>query len=226
MRRQQPAQRKIHDISVLIHPEMPIYPGDPTVTISQPESKKRGDLANVSAICLGAHTGTHIDAPYHIEDGWPMLADLDLNVVVGPATVFELNVSEAIRAQDLEELRWDGVERALFKTRNSQLWDGKFHIDFVYLAEDAARFLVLNTEVRLVGIDYLSIEKFGAAPLSAHGELLGRGIVVLEGLNLSQVPPGEYELACLPMKSATPDGAPARAILIEHQAPGRPRTRT
>lgn len=209
------ARRNIYDVSVTIRPGMPVYPGDPGVTISRHSARTLGDLANVSSICFGVHSGTHIDAPYHVEDGWPRLQDLDLDTVVGPATVFELNVPEAITAGDLAGLRWDGVERVLFKTRNSRLWDSdQFDPSFVYLADDAARFLVLNTKVRLVGIDYLSIEKFGAAPPSAHGELLGRGIVVVEGLNLAQVPPGDYDLVCLPAKLATPDGAPARVILI------------
>ncbi|MCL5265062.1 MAG: cyclase family protein [Chloroflexi bacterium] len=214
MLQHKPARRIIYDISVLIEPGMPIYPGDPAVAISQHEAKSRGDLANVSAFGLGAHTGTHIDAPCHVEDGWATLQDLDLDVVVGPATVFEVGAAEAITARDLAGLRWDGVERVLFKTRNSSRWNEGFHDDFVYLAEDAARFLVLNTKVRLVGIDYLSVEKFGAKRLSTHGELLGRGIVVVEGLDLSQVSPGEYEFICLPLKLATCDGAPARAVLI------------
>ncbi len=211
---QKPAARKIYDVSVLIHQGMPTYPGDPSVSISQPDSIDKGNVANVSAVCLGTHTGTHVDAPHHVENAWPTLQDLDLDAVIGPATVFELPVPQAITDKDLAKLPWDGVERVLFKTRNSQLWDGKFHDDFVYLSEEGARFLVLNTKVRLVGIDYLSIEKFGSKKLDAHGELLGRGIVVVEGLNLSQVPPGKYEFIGLPMKLATGDGAPIRAVLI------------
>lgn len=209
------SKRKIHDISVLVHPRMMVYPGDPEVGIVLHQAVVAGDTANVSAISMGAHTGTHVDAPCHLRDDWPVLEDVDINAFVGPATVFELDVGDAITARDLVGLKWDGIERVLFKTRSSQFWGDEFREDFVYLSDDAAHFLVENTKVKLVGIDYLSIEKYGTTTLSAHGELLGHGVVIVEGLNLAQVRPGSYELVCLPLRLNTCDGAPARAILIE-----------
>lgn len=215
MSQQKPTRRKIFDISVPISSDTPIYPGDPGVTSSPQQSLEKGGLANVYSVCLGTHTGTHIDAPHHVNSNWPTLQEQDLGIMVGPATVFHLDVERAITAEDVAKLSWDGVERALFRTRNSLLWDQRFHEDFVYMADDAARFLAQSTRVRLVGFDYLSVEGYEAERLTVHHEFLGRGIIILEGLDLSQVTAGEYELVCLPLKLATPDGAPARAILIE-----------
>lgn len=210
------SQAQIYDVSVPIHPAMPVYPGNPDVRLSLQQSIANGNLANVSSASFGTHTGTHLDAPNHVDNSWPSLQDIDLTVMLGPATVFELGVARAITASDIADLPWDGVERVLFKTRNSQLWEEPFHEDFVYLSDEAARFLTQNTGVKLVGIDYLSIEQFGVKQMTAHLELLGHGIPILEGLDLSSVSAGEYYLICLPIKLANADAAPVRALLIRY----------
>ncbi len=194
---------------------MPIYPGDPGVGITPAASQAAGDAANVSRACFGLHTGTHVDAPFHVDSSWPAFSEAYLAALLGPARVVALDVAEEITSRELAQLRWQGVERVLLKTRNSTLWDGEFRRDYVYLAPDAAQFLVEQTTVRLVGIDYLSIESVDSTDLRVHRALLGWGILILEGLCLGRVEPGDYDLVCLPLKMSAPDGAPVRAVLLE-----------
>ena len=208
----------IYDISVAISAETPVYPGDPGVEIAAHASLARGDAANVSLLRLGAHTGTHVDAPAHFIRGARTISELPLDALVGRARVVEVPTGvTAIDEGHVETLVPAGTERVLFKTRNSAFWatgGNTFREDFTYLTPAAARSLAA-AGLRLVGIDYLSIEKFKSDNFDAHLALLTRNVVIVEGLNLGGVPAGEYELSCLPLKIAggDGDGAPARAVL-------------
>jgi len=162
---------------------------------------------------MGSHTGTHLDAPYHFVEGGRRLHEIPLEQLTGRVAVFNLPGVRSIGRKDLEDLKWDGIERVLFKTENSKHWqDGKFYEDFVYLEPDAAEFLA-GRGVRLVGIDYLSIDKFKSEKHPTHFALLTKNIVILEGLDLSKVSPGEYTLFALPLNLQDADGAPTRVIL-------------
>jgi arylformamidase len=209
----------IFDISVGISAsETPVYPGDPGIEIAQHAALARGDAANVTLLRFGAHTATHVDAPAHFIEGARKVAELSLDALVGRARV--VRVQEDVRvidAGDVERLVPPGTERVLFKTRSSAFWSehrNKFQADFTYISGAGARVLV-ERGVRLVGIDYLSVEKFKSDNFETHLTLLARGVVIIEGLDLSAVKEGDYELICLPLKieGGTGDGAPARAIL-------------
>jgi arylformamidase len=210
---------QIYDITVPISAEgTPIYPSDPGIEIKQWAALAAGDAANVTLLNFGAHTATHIDAPAHFIEGAAKIDALPLDAMMGRARVVE--IQRDVRAIDIDELaRHDlsGVTRLLFKTRNSRLWAearSNFQEDFTYIEPDAARVLA-ESGVRLVGIDYLSVEKFKSERHETHIKLLSRSVVIVEGLDLSRVPAGDYELICLPLKiaSGTGDGAPARAVL-------------
>jgi arylformamidase len=207
----------IFDISVSVTPgETPVFPGDPGIEVASWNSISRGDPANVSVINFGAHTGTHVDAPAHFIEGAAGVASLPLEALVGEALVVEIPTdADAVEEHHVNAL--GGATRVLFKTRNSEFWDeprGRFREDFTYVTPDAARALVA-AGVRLVGIDYLSVEKFGSEDFETHLALLSGGVVIVEGLDLRAVAPGLYELCCLPLKIAagSGDGAPARAVL-------------
>lgn len=208
-----PSQLPIYDISVPIHPRMPLYPGSPPVSFKPVESVAAGAPATVFQVCMSTHTGTHLDAPFHVNSSGTRLSDIDLQLLVGPCQVVELDVGEAVTARDLRVVHWDHARRLLLKTRNSNLWDGTFHRDFAYLTEDAARLIASHDTVRLIGIDYLSVDSSDSVTLDVHHILLDRGIYVLEGLNLYGITPGQYELIFLPLSLETGDGAPGRAIL-------------
>lgn len=207
---------KIYDVTIPVSERIPIYKGDPDVKIETFMSLAAGDPANVSQLCCGVHTGTHVDAPNHFIDGTRRVDELDLEKLVGPCRVVEVErMVTAIESYHLPEL--NGLERVLFKTRNSLFWNEPergFRTDFTYITPEAARMLA-EGGVKLVGIDYLSVEKFGSEDHAVHRTLLENEIVILEGLDLRDVPPGDYELICLPLKyiGGKGDGAPARAIL-------------
>ncbi len=210
---------RIYDISVPIRPgETPTYPGDPGIEVGSWSAIARGDRANVSVLNFGAHTGTHIDAPSHFIEGAPGISELPLDALVGDVRVVEIPGDVmAIEAEHVASSGLEWFERVLFKTRNSTFWAGaagRFREDFTYITPGGARALV-ERGVRLVGIDYLSVEKFKSEDFETHRTLLARGVVILEGLDLSGVAAGTYELLCLPLKVAggSGDGAPARAIL-------------
>lgn len=203
----------IYDVSVPISNELPVYPGDPDIEITPDTSIASGDSANVSRLSFGSHTGTHIDAPYHMIEGGTTVDKISLDALIGPCMVCDVGETPAVRVDDLQALP-DGVVRVLLKTRNSRLWseDG-FHTDFTYLDPEAADWLV-RRKVRLVGIDYLSIDHFHSGTHPSHLKLLGAGVVIVEGLNLSDVLQGIYTLACLPLRISGGDGSPCRAVLI------------
>jgi arylformamidase len=207
----------IHDISLPISESLVVWPGDPPIRITQPYHLDRGDEATVTRLDMGAHTGTHVDAPAHFVPGGSGVDDLDLNVLVGPALVVDAREADALSADVLETLPFPpGTERVLFHTRNSDLWardKREFHEDFCAITGDGARWLI-ERGVRLVGVDYLSVAPFDAV-IPTHRALLCAGVVAIEGLDLSDIKPGAYQLVCLPLKIVGADGAPARAILIE-----------
>jgi arylformamidase len=208
---------RIIDISVPISNDMHVYPGDPGIDI-QPASKiADGASSNSSRLNFGSHTGTHIDAPRHFIEGRLSVDELPLHVLVGKAYVAEVTATERVTPRDLEGAGIPkGTQRILLKTINSKLiWRSKsFRQDFVHLAEESAKWL-LDRDVQLVGIDYLSIEQFHSPTHRVHLDLLNANVVILEGLNLNGVAPGEYTLCCLPLKIKGGDGAPARAVLLE-----------
>lgn len=208
----------IYDVSVPISAATPAYPGDPGIEIRQWAALADGDAANVSLLHFGAHTGTHVDAPSHFIEGAPKVDAVPLDILVGLARVVLIaDDVEAIKASHLSAQAIEGATRVIFKTRNSAFWSDTtagFRQDFTYIASDAARALI-SSGVRLVGIDYLSVEKFQSERYETHEILLSSGVVIVEGLDLREVTAGDYELVCLPLKIAggTGDGAPARAIL-------------
>lgn len=208
----------IYDVSVPITARTPVYPGDPGIDIQQWSALSRGDSANVSFLHLGAHTATHVDAPAHFIEGGKKLSELPLDVLIGPARVLDVpHEMKEIDHRFVAESDLRSVTRLLFKTRNSSFWSESsegFRRDFTYLTRTAADLLV-DMGIRLVGIDYLSIEKFKSGTHETHLSLLSNNIIILEGLNLRDVPEGDYELICLPLLIAegTGDGAPARTIL-------------
>lgn len=210
--------KKIHDITVAISAETPIYKGDPGVEINSFKAIANGSSANVSQISLGVHTATHVDAPNHFIDGAKRVHELDPNKLVGLCRVIEVPADViAIEPEHVGDL--NGVSRVLFKTQNSSFWatpELGFRTDFSYLTPGTAKLLVDNGVV-LVGIDYLSIEKSGSPGHPVHITLLEKEVVILEGVDLREVPPGDYELICSPLKynGATGDGSPARTFLRE-----------
>ncbi len=209
---------KIYDVSVPISGKTPVYEGDPQVEIDLKLSLENGDAANVSQICLGVHTATHVDAPNHFIEGTKKLIDLDLNVLIGECRVVELEKDVmAIEPKHVADL--ENAERILFKTRNSDFWadlEQSFRKDFTYIEPEAAKILV-EKGVKLVGIDYLSVEKFGAETPETHITLLEKEVIILEGLDLREVSAGVYELISLPLKIAegAGDGSPSRTVLRE-----------
>jgi arylformamidase len=199
---------EIIDISVPIRPGMVTYPGDPDVRLERVMSIEDGDVANVSRLDFGAHTGTHVDAPVHFVAGGAGAEALPLDVLVGPAQVVDATALDRLDAESLSSLQLAG-ERIVLKTRNSELWArDTFAEEFLSFTGDGAAYLV-ERGVRLVGIDYLSV-----GGEEAHVALLEAGVVAVEGLDLRGVEPGEYQLVCAPLKLVGSDGAPARVLLV------------
>ncbi|MEQ8186415.1 MAG: cyclase family protein [Candidatus Eremiobacterota bacterium] len=209
------------DISVPIYSGMVHWPGDPAVQIELVHDMSRGDVANVSKLDMGAHSGTHMDGLRHFIADGAGLDEMPLDATIGPARVIPIKHHEAILPAELELHSLKAGERVLFRTRNSErCWkESRFIEDFVYISATAAKFLV-QKKIRTVGIDYLSVGGYVHDGVETHQILLGAGIWLIEGLNLSAVKPGTYELVCLPLRVLGSDGAPARAILREagHQA--------
>ncbi|MGD1018413.1 MAG: cyclase family protein [Verrucomicrobiia bacterium] len=207
---------KIHDVSVLLHGEMLIWPGDPKLSMSLASSISEGDVANVTRIEMGAHTGTHMDAPFHFKPNGSGIDKLSLEVLIGPCRVFDLSSGTGhVTRAALEACDMASVTRALFKTRNSRRWandEREFDRDFAAVTAEAAEYLVARG-IKLVGVDYLSVEAFSSVRFPVHHTLLGAGVVIIEGLNLSGVTAGDYELIALPLKLKDADGAPARVVL-------------
>jgi arylformamidase len=204
---------KLLDVSVPLGPGIPTYPGNPEFDLQPIKRIADGGSSNNSRLVLGTHTGTHVDAPRHFFDGAAGVDELALNLLLGRARVVDIQKRGAITAEDLHAAGLREDLRVLFKTSNSALWnDPAFHQDYTHLTESAARYLV-EQGVKVVGVDYLSVEQFKKAGAPAHRALLSEGIVIIEGLNLSEAEPGMYEMYCLPLRIAGGDGAPARVVL-------------
>jgi arylformamidase len=196
---------EIFDVSVPIRPGMVTYPGDPQVHMERVVSIEHGDIANLTRLDFGVHTGTHVDAPVHFINEGAGADALPLEVFLGPCQVVDATEVDEIGPDDVPS----GVERVVFKTRNSELWGRDvFDESFVRIGLEAAERLVAEG-VRLVGVDYLSVGE-----PATHETLLGAGIAAIEGLDLRGIEPGQYQLACLPLRIVGSDGAPTRAVLI------------
>ncbi len=202
----------IYDISVPLAAGMSTYPGDPPFALDSVQRFSDSPYA-LSRLSLSTHTGTHVDAPSHFVRGGASVDQLPLEILLGKARVVELLERDQLDRADLEALDLRDDLRVLLKTRMSgQLLKPGYHQDHVHLSEDAALYLA-QAGIKLVGIDYLSVDRFGSTDFPAHRALLGAGVIVIEGLDLSEVEPGEYEMACLPLRVAGGNGAPARVVL-------------
>jgi arylformamidase len=206
---------RIYDVSVPIRTGGVVYPGNPEISITLTSSVAKGDSANVSQIIFGSHTGTHADSSHHFFDDGQPVDKIPLERLIGPARLIVM--SDEVRAVGERELRAakiEGQKRILVRTRNSQLLQRpEFLPDYTYIAPDGAQYLV-EIGVELVGVDYFSIEQFRSGHHRTHRTLLGRDVVIIEGLDLSEPPPGDYQLICLPLRLEGRDGAPARAVLV------------
>jgi arylformamidase len=209
---------RLIDVSLPIGPDLLTWPGDPGVEVRPSSRISKGDPANVSELRIGTHTGTHVDPPVHFVEGADPIDAMAPDVLFGEAVVADLTGADVIGPAELEALALpEGTERLLCKTRNSELWSRlpvEFPDDYAALTPDGARWCV-NRGLRLVGVDFLSVEKDGPPDFPVHHTLLENGVVIVEGLNLSVVEPGRYTLACLPLLITGGDGGPARAILVE-----------
>ncbi len=206
----------IYDISLTITPTLPVWTGDPPVRLTQPSHLERGDICTITRLDISAHTGTHLDAPAHFIRGGATVESLALDALIGPALVVDARGQGHVTAGVLETLAIPpGVQRLLLRTDNSDFWqrsETAFVEQFTAIAADGAQWLV-DHGIRLVGIDYLSVGSFDDG-VPTHQILLGAGVVAVEGLDLSAIEPGEYQLVCLPIKIGGADGAPCRAVLI------------
>lgn len=208
---------KIYDLSLPITPDLIVWPGDPPVHIVQEMDVNRGDAFSLSRLDISAHTGTHVDAPAHFIPGGKGVESLPLDILIGPALVAEALEAAEITAVTLDNLAIPpGTRRLLFKTRNSSRWaagETSFYEEFVAITADGAQWLV-DHGIQLVGVDYLSVAPF-TATAETHQILLQADIIPIEGVNLTGVPPGQYQLICLPLLLPGGDGAPCRAVLVE-----------
>lgn len=211
---------RVHDVSLVLRPDMPTWSGENGPRIEPLKRMARGDSSNVSLVTFGDHTGTHVDPPVHFIDGAATIDRLPLDALVGPCRVVAYERADHISGTWLGSAAIPrGTERIVFKTRNSELWRDParpFEKDFVALDETAARWLVA-AGVKLVGVDYLSVEPFGSGRIGhpVHVALLRANVVIVEGLDLHDVRPGDYEIVCGPLKIEGGTGSPARVFLIE-----------
>lgn len=218
----------IYDVTVPIQDKMVVWPGDPDVRVDTVLDVNQGDAATVRQLRLGSHTGTHVDAFCHFKSQGKSLDEMDLAVYLGPCRLIEISPARAvIEPADLlpygleNPTAWpDTVRRLLLKTRNStEFWGDKpFNTEFVYLSPEAAAYL-LSCHIKLVAIDYLSVEGYHVEAAPTHHQLMDAGVYIVEGLYLKDVSPGNYELLCLPLKIHQGDGAPARVVLRELSQP-------
>lgn len=204
---------KIIDISLPIYEGMPVYPNNPGVKINPLKTP----TTFISEITFGSHTGTHLDVPRHIFEDGSGVDKINLDQLVGPARILDMtHCRTAVTVDDLKKENIQPGERILVKTQNSIRGFKQFYPDYIYLDGDAAEFLA-QQKILLFGIDSLSIKQKGSSDTRPHTELLRDNIVIIEGLDLSQVNPGYYNLFCLPLKFVGLDGSPARVILIKPQ---------
>ncbi|MEP6509401.1 MAG: cyclase family protein [Gemmatimonadales bacterium] len=207
---------RIYDVSVPVRTGGLVYPGNPEILIEPQQAIPQGAGANVSRITFGSHTGTHVDAAKHFFDDGQTVDRIPPEKFVGPAVLLAFDEEDrvSVGAEDLRKHDLAGQKRVLIRTRNSTRLDNpEFDVKYVFLAPDGAEYLA-SLGVELVGVDYLSIEQFHSGHHRTHRTLLEKDIVIVEGLSLSEPPPGRYQLVCLPLKLEGLDGAPARALLI------------
>jgi len=206
---------KIIDVSVSLQEGMVVWPGSKGFRLRQTMCLERGHAANVSQLDCDVHIGTHVDAPRHFLKDGATVEQLPMDILIGPAVVAYLPEVHTITVSVLNDLVLPaGTKRLLLRTSNSELWAAgvsEFREDFVALTAEAATWVV-DRGIRLIGVDYLSVQRYEDNP-GVHQILLGRGVIIIEGLNLSNVLPGSYELICLPLKLVGAEGAPARAVL-------------
>jgi arylformamidase len=216
----------ILDISVPLNAELPVWPGDPQIVLERYRCISEGNASNDSRIACSVHAGTHVDAPAHFIENGATVDQLPLDILMGNAMVVELLNVDIITPETLESVTLPvEMKRVLFKTKNSTLWTDPthhFNPDFVALSADAAKWLV-HKGVRLVGVDYLSVQLYKDTEPLTHQILLEAGVVIVEGLNLHKARQASYQLVCLPLKLTGSEGAPARAILIEEESSGTTR---
>lgn len=207
---------KLYDVTVAISEDLITYPGDPQIKIERTRKLHHDNATyNLSTLTFGTHTGTHVDAPLHLLEDGASVDSLPLEMLMGRARVVEVT-APVITAEVLQEFDFTTDVRLLFKTRNSYLWgQGEFVADYVHITAEAARNLI-KEGIKLVGIDSLSVDRFDATELETHHEFLSAGAIIIEGLNLREVEPGDYELFCLPLKIQGGDGAPARVVLRQN----------
>lgn len=207
------------DVSLPIGPDLLVWPGDPAVEVTPRAQIARGDPANVSEARMGTHTGTHVDPPNHFLEGAAGIDRVPLEVLLGEAVVADArHLDRPMEPADLDGLDIPaGATRVLLRTANSELWRRlpvPFPERYACLSPESATWVV-ERGIRLIGVDFLSVEQKGAKGHPVHHTLLGSGVVIVEGLNLGDVEPGPYTLACLPLRIVDGDGGPARAVLIE-----------
>jgi arylformamidase len=203
---------KLIDVTVPLDSNLPVYPGNTPFTLEAIKRIATGDSSNVSTLHMSAHAGTHVDAPSHFFDGRAGADALSLDLLIGRARVLEVTSHHGIGPSELSGVASEDI-RVLLKTPNSRLWRStRFHADYVGVTEEGARFLV-ERGVKVLGVDYLSVEEYRKSGAPAHHVLLGGGTIVIEGLDLSEVEPGTYEMFCLPLRVVGSDGAPARVVL-------------
>ena len=201
------------DVTVPLSAEVPTFPGDPRFQMEFSHRIADGKPYNVAKVTMGVHSGTHVDAPFHFLADGATVEALPLEILMGKVRVVQVSARDRIDVPELQSLDLSDEIRVLFKTRMSgQLRTPQFQEDFVYLTPAAAAHLV-QAGIKLVGIDYLSVEKFQSQDFAAHHALLEAGVVIVEGLDLSEVDPGEYDMACLPLRIVGADGSPARVVL-------------
>jgi arylformamidase len=209
--------RKYYEVSLPLSSDIAVYPGDPRIEIKEACSIAQGSVCNVSLLTFGSHTGTHIDAPKHFYDEGLTVDQLPLEHFLGRAKVFEIKDTMEITVEDLKPLPMLRGDRILLKTRNSALMTkGEFDTDFTHITPEAARYLA-EIGIRTLGFDYLSVEKYGVEVPETHYALLGAGIVIIEGLVMGEVPPGEYEMIALPLNIKGGNGSPIRVVLVEDE---------
>lgn len=204
------------DISVPLDPALPTWPGSVGMKVEKLSCFENGNDVNVSKLTCDVHTGTHIEAPLHFIPGGYSVTQIPLDILIGDAFLTYIPLARVITPAELASLEIPrGTEKLLLRTRNSKLWNegnGNFHTDYVALTREAAQWIV-DRGIKLLGVDYLSVEIYGDQTSSTHKTLLSGGVIILEGLNLSNINPGIYELMCLPLKLVGAEGAPARAVL-------------
>ena len=200
------------DVTSPIFTGMTHWPGDPSISMERVKEKQEGDMANVSLLKMGTHTGTHMDAPLHFIQGAKDISQIPIDFMVGRGLVITIKDPEKIRLAEIKDAGITEGMHVLFKTSNSAKdWTKKYMDDYVYMSREVANYLK-EKKIKVVGVDYLSVGK-EHNDVEVHLTLLGSGIWIIEGLRLQEVPSGEYDIFCLPLKLLNGDGAPARVLL-------------